>query len=115
MGPSIGARGQEYLDYRKPRTGGSLRRAAIVSVHPAAPRNALELKKGRARLSLALPIDQNEGFRLGRSFYWQEALVNTMLSTRHPGRLANRSVPIRHRSLMVCPFTFGPRFAVVVM
>ena len=48
-------------------------------------------------------------------FYGQPAPVNVRLSIRQPGAAVNRSDPIRQRSLIVCPFTFGPRFATVVM
>lgn len=38
-----------------------------------------------------------------------------IVSTRHPGAPMTRSVPIRKRSLIVCPFRFGPRFITVLM
>ena len=36
------------------------------------------------------------------------------VSTRHPVALTLLSDAIRKRSLIVCPFTFGPRFATVL-
>src|SRR5436305_13636818 len=44
--------------------------------------------------------------------------VLVIVSTRHPvgdAPLLLASAPTRNRSLIVCPLTFGPRFAVVVM
>jgi hypothetical protein len=38
-----------------------------------------------------------------------------IVSTCHPKALTLLSEAIRNRSLIVCPLTFGPRFASVVM
>ncbi len=46
--------------------------------------------------------------------YWHEAPVIEMVSIFHPGASTASSVPKRKRSVMVCPFTLGPRFATVV-
>jgi hypothetical protein len=47
--------------------------------------------------------------------YGQVAPVMASVSMCQPGAPVNRSVPIRQRSLIVCPFMFCPRFAAVVM
>src|SRR5450432_1620443 len=41
--------------------------------------------------------------------------VTTIVSTRHPVPLTLESEHIRKRNLIVCPFTFAPRFATVLM
>ena len=43
-----------------------------------------------------------------------EVLIE-MVSTRHPVPVTLLSEAMRKRSLMVCPLTFGPRFATVLM
>src|SRR4051812_24370635 len=44
--------------------------------------------------------------------YGHAAPVKTSVSMRTPGADTASSVPIRKRSLMVCPFTFDPRFTI---
>ena len=39
----------------------------------------------------------------------------TIVSTRHPVPVTLESEPIRNRNLIDCPFTFGPRLAMVLI
>ena len=41
--------------------------------------------------------------------------VTVSVSIYHPGAETASSVPIRKRSLIVCPLTFGPRFTTVLI
>lgn len=45
----------------------------------------------------------------------QGPVVMRMVSMRHPGAATDESVPMRKRSLIVCPLTVGPRFTTVSM
>ena len=47
--------------------------------------------------------------------YGHEAFVIEIVSTFHPGRAVASSVPMRKRSLMVCPLTLDPRFITLLM
>ena len=54
-------------------------------------------------------------YLLGPPAYWQVAPVIEMVSTFHPGAAIASSVPNRNRSVIVCPFRFGPRLITVSM
>ena len=45
--------------------------------------------------------------------YWQVAPAIETLSMRHPGAALASSEPMRHRSVIVCPATFGPKLTTV--
>ena len=47
--------------------------------------------------------------------YWQVAPVIEMLSIHHPAAAAASSDPMRQRSVIVCPATFGPRSIAVLI
>ena len=49
------------------------------------------------------------------SLYGHDAPVIERLSMRHPGADTGTSDKKRHRSVMVCPFRFGPRSITVSM
>ena len=57
-----------------------------------------------------LPVAVAVGVGLG-----QDPSTTETVSTRQPGAVTLLSDPIRNRSLIVCPATFGPKFATVLI
>jgi hypothetical protein len=72
-----------------------------------------------ARVCLSRNERQTQRVKIFRvwslSLYGHDAFVIEIVSILQPGRAAASSDPIRKRSLMVCPATFGPRLITELM
>ena len=59
-------------------------------------------------------VGETDGLGVGVASGTTHTPTLVIVSTRHPTALTLLSEAMRKRSLIVCPFTFGPRFATVL-
>lgn len=64
--------------------------------------------------TVAVAVAVGDGVGVGVGIEHGKATIE-IVSMCHPGALVAKEEPMRKRSLIVCPATFGPRFATVSM
>ena len=92
-------------------------KSQLLMVQIGSPRREQEFKRAKDEKALAqfTPRLSLCNSILLELVYGQEPPLIEMVSTFHPGATTASSVPIRKRSVMVCPFTLGPRSTTVLM